>query len=129
MFEKAIRSKLRFVTVHGLASVEDLWDLPLTTKSSSKTSLDDIAISLNADLKNYEDSFVTKKTKKNAHTELGFEVVKHIIKTKLAEQEAADKKIEIREKKQKIMSILSKKKDEALEGQSVEELEKMLEEV
>ena len=31
MFEQAARLKLRFETSRGLLSVEDLWDLPLTS--------------------------------------------------------------------------------------------------
>ena len=32
-FEQAVRLKLRFNSPKGLLSVEDLWDLPLTSNS------------------------------------------------------------------------------------------------
>ena len=59
MFEQASRLKLRFTTARGSLSVEDLWDLPLTS-TTGKPNLDDIAKSLNRELRatSEETSFV-----------------------------------------------------------------------
>ena len=57
------------------------------------------------------------------------EVVKHIINTKLLEQNTNLLEKEKAEKKQKILSLISKKDEESLEGKSKEELVKMLEEL
>ena len=77
IFEKAAREKLRFSTVNGLISVEDLWDLPLEGK---RLNLDSIAIELNKQLQDESNqSFVAKKTAGNEATVLRFEIVKHII--------------------------------------------------
>lgn len=126
MFEKASRLKLRFETSKGLVTVEDLWDLPLSS-STGKANLDDVARSLHNQLKNEEDiSFVNPETKENMPMKLGFEIVKHIISVKLAEKVAREQAEANREKKQKIMAIIEQKQDTALSAMSLEELNKMV---
>lgn len=127
MFEKAARLKIRFQTSKGLLSVEDLFDLPLTS-ATGKTNLDDIARGLHAQVKSDDNiSFVTPAQKASEELVLAFEIVKHVIAVRIAERDAEATAREVREKKQKIMSLIEQKKDEALSAQSLEELMKQLE--
>jgi hypothetical protein len=90
LFEQASRMKLRISTTSGNLSVEDLWDLPLTSRTN-KLNLDDIARSLHQELKSQDDvSFVTEKTSpKQSLLQLQFDIVKHIIDVKISERNAA----------------------------------------
>lgn len=122
MFEKATRLKLRFDTIAGQLSTEDLWDLPLTSKRSS-VNLDDLAIALDKELKETNTtSFVQKTTKSNDTARLKFEIVLHVIKIRQAETEATEQKRANAERKQRILELIAEKQDEALAGKSVEEL-------
>lgn len=126
MFEKASRMKLRFDTAVGAITVEDLWDLPLT--SNRTTSLDDVARSLHQQIKDEtEVSFVTTASTASAKLQLGFDIVKHIIDVRLAEREAETLRAQNREKKQKLLSLIAEKEDEGLKQSSVEELRAMAE--
>jgi hypothetical protein len=126
MFEKASRLKLCFSTDKGFLKVEDLWELPLV--STTKVNLDDIARNLHKQLKSGDDvSFVNKEKKSDEIIQLKFDIVKHIIDVKLVENEAASLARTNREKKQKILELISMKKDEKLMGASLEDLEKMAE--
>lgn len=117
LFEKASRIKLRFKSSVGLVSVEDLWDLNLT-------SLDSIAKDLNKQIKaEAEESFITVKSKSNAALELGFEIVKHVIKVKLEEAEVKKLAAEKKARKAQIMELISQKQNEALSAKSLEELQ------
>ena len=128
LFKKAAKLKLRFPTNRGQVSVEDLFDMPLT--SSSGFSLDDLAKSLNKLLKeSSEESFVVEKSPGDEALELSFEIVKEVIKDKLEEREAAQRYAENKAKKQKILEILEEKEDSALKRKSKADLEKMLEEL
>lgn len=116
MFEKASRLKLRFNSKVGLINVEDLWDLTLP-------SLDSIAKDLNKQIKaEAEESFITVKSKANTTLELGFEIVKHVIKVKLEEADAKKLLAERKARKAQILEIISRKQDEALSNKSIEEL-------
>ena len=127
MFEKATRQQLRFNTKKGLLSVEDLWTLPLKTNLSVQVDLDEVAKTVHQELKSSEEvSFVAPVTASNTTAQLKMDIVKHIIAVKLAEKEAAEKAREVKEKKQKIMSIIAQKQDESLMNSSVEDLQKML---
>lgn len=120
MFKEASRLKLRFSTPIGLLSTEDLWDLPLESKT--KVNLDSIAILLNREIKDTKEESFISKSKVNPVTELKLEIVKAIIEIKL--KEASDKlqaKIKA-EQRNKIDAIISKKEDESLESLSLEEL-------
>lgn len=122
MFEFAVRNKLRF-PFRGMISVEDLWDL-------SVTNLDKIFKELNSQVKqSKEESLLDTKTKEDEVLEIQIEIIKHIVSVKQEEMAAREKEIEKRAQKQKIMSIIAEKKDEALHNSSVEELTKMLEEL
>ena len=124
-FETASRLAIRFNTPKGNLSVEDLWDLPLT--STSGASLNTIAKSLNKQIKETDDpDFVAPSTKADDILQLKFEIVKHIISVRLAENEAASNARAKKEQKQKLLEILDRKKNAQLENQSVEELEAAL---
>lgn len=122
MFIKASREKMRF-PYKGLATVDDLWDLPVT-------ELDKIYKSLNAKAKQaQEESLLEVKTSEDEELTVQIEIIKYIVSVKLEEKKADEMAKERKEQKQKIMSILASKQDEALQGKSIEELEKMLDEL
>lgn len=124
IFEYATREKLRF-PFKGEISVEDLWDLPLT-------NLDKVYKSLNAQAKqNNEASLISSsvKTAEESRLEAKIEIVRYIFAVKDNEAKARRQAVEKAEKKQKIMSIIARKQDEALENMSAEDLQKMLDEL
>lgn len=122
MFEFAVRNKLRF-PFRGVISVEDLWDL-------SVTNLDKIFKELNSQVKqSKEESLLDIKTKEDEVLEIQIEIIKYIVSVKQEEMTAREKAIEKKAQKQKIMSIIAEKKDEALHNSSIDELTKMLEEL
>ncbi len=132
MFEKASRLKLRFQTARGELTVEDLWDLRLTSINS--INLDNIAIELNKKLKETEQvSFVSSTKKTNEVDQLKFDIVKHIIDTRV-EEARQQREIEATRAakaatKERIVEILEQKKTEELSTKSVEELTQMLKEI
>jgi hypothetical protein len=131
MFEQASRLKIRFETSKGLLSVEDLWDLPLTS-DTGRANLDDLARGLHQHLKDAGDnvSFVSPvENKADERLQLGFDVVKHIIGVRVAERDAAKAETDRKARKQRIMSIIAQKEDEKLSSTSLEELRAMLETV
>ena len=122
MFEHATRNKVRF-PFKGLISVEDLWDLSLT-------NLDSIYKTLNKQVKqSEEESLLNTKTTVDKELDVQIAIVKHIVAVKLAEQEAREKTSAKKAQKQKIMAIIASKQDEALQNSSVEDLQKMLDEL
>ena len=129
MFEEASRLKLRFTTAKGSVTTEDLWDMPLLSRAPG-ISLDDLAKNLSKNIReSSEESFVTVHTVANKKLELQFDIVKHVISVKLEERDKAKRAVEVKEQKEKIMSIIAKKKDEDLEGLSIEALQKMVTEL
>lgn len=114
MFEQASRLKLGFETNIGRLVVDDLWDIKLS-------DLDALAVGLNNQLKNDSVSFISA-TKPDPKLQLRFDIVKHVIDVRLKEREEAAKLREKAEEKQKILAILARKQDAALEGSSEEEL-------
>lgn len=122
MFEVATRSKMRF-PFRGSISIEDLWDL-------SVENLDSVFKTLNSQVKqSKEESLLNSRTKEDEVLEMQIAIVKYIVSIKLEEADARLKAKEKRERKQKIMGILSTKQEEELQGKSAEELQKMLAEL
>lgn len=126
IFEKAARLKLRFDTRIGPIAVEDLFDLPLISRTG-KTNLDDIGRGLRKQLKDADDvSMVEPAETADTLTQLRFDIVKYVIDSRVEANKAEAKKREDAEKRQKIMSIIADKKDQDLKGKPLEELESML---
>ena len=122
MFEKALRQKFRFESPKGMLTVEDLWDLPLTS-ATNRPNLDDIARALHAQLKSGADvSFVNPGQMSDPTVQAKFDIVKHIIDVRVAENEAARQASANRERKQQLLGILAQKENDQLLGMSVEEL-------
>jgi len=132
MFEQATRMPLRVSTPAGLLSVEDLWDLPLVHKGlgqKASVCLDSIAVSLHNKLKDEQISFVSKPKKENVADQLAFEIVKHIIAVKMAEEEAAAQAKQRREQKQQLLALIAQKENDQLAGKSLDELRQMVEQL
>jgi len=124
IFEQATKHHIRYSTIIGVLSVEDLWDLPLT---GGKISLDDIAIELDERFSTSQrKSFVEEIVTTDKDAICAFDVVKRIIEVKLAERNKVKKAAETRENKQKIMAIIASKQDDELKDKSIEELSVLL---
>ena len=122
IFEYATRNKVRF-PFKGLISVEDLWDLSLV-------NLDSIYKTLNKQVKqSEEESLLGTNANVNVELEVQIAIIKYIVSVKLAEKEASEKAAAKRFQKQKIMSIIATKENEALQNSSIEDLQKMLDEL
>ena len=129
MFEQASRLNLRFHSCKGLLTVEDLWDIPMT---KGPVNIDYIAKDIYQGLKNDEvESFVVENqnTIGKQMLRLQFEIVKHIIKTRLKEIDVLKNAQVKKLKKQKIMAIIGDKQDESLKSASIEELQKMIDDI
>lgn len=121
IFEVATRKKYRY-PYKGMITTEDLWDLPLT-------ALDGIYKTLNKQAKQSQEESLLNTSATNETLENQIAIIKYIVATKQQEQVDRLKEKERAEQKQKIMEILADKQDETLKGKSVEELQKMLEEM
>ncbi len=130
IFERASRSKLRFASVKGGIgmTIEDLWDLPLQS-STGRVNLDDIARALNRQLKAADGdvSFVDPERKSDERVQLAFDIVRHVINVKLAENAAHREAHDKAAKKQRILEIIAAQDDKALMEKPREELLKELE--
>lgn len=127
MYEKATRLKLRFSSPQGLLSVEDLWDLPLTSNRNTLANLNSIAKDVSKQLKaEGEEDFVNPKSGADEVLQLKLDVVKHVIQIRQAENEAAKAVADRKEKKARLLELIQRKQDQALEGKPLEELQEML---
>lgn len=127
MFEQASRAKLRFPSPQGSLTTEDLWDLPLTSTRTNQANLNNIAKAISRLLKaESEEDFVNPRSGANETLQLSLDVVKHVIAVRQAENEASRVRAERTEKKAKLLELIARKQDQALEGKPLEELQEML---
>lgn len=128
LFEKATRIKLRFPSVVGNLTTEQLWDLPLTTSSEKRPSLKAIAISLQKQLGEQTSGldFFDSNDDKDELVELQFEIVKYIVTTRISENKAKSEEKVKQTEKEKIASIIAEKEAEKLKDMSIEDLKKLM---
>lgn len=122
IFEVATRKNFPFPTSRGIVLVQQLWQMPLTSKDDF--NLDKVAQTINTELEaTTEKSFV--KVTPNAKAKdlkVMLDIIVHIIGVKLEEKAVIAKRIENNAKRDKLMDLLSKKQDAALESKSEEEI-------
>jgi hypothetical protein len=122
VFEVAAKTKMRF-PFNGLITAEDLFDLPVE-------KLDGIFKTLRAEQKKTEEeSLLGKKTHQEETLAIKIEVVKQVVTYKLDEKKKREDAAVRRQKKQQIMELIVNKENEAMAGKSLDELNKMLEDL
>jgi len=122
IFEKGAKEKVRFYH-HGSLMIEDLWDLPID-------SLNLLYRQINNDLKTLNDEGLIKNNSINNETlilQLQLDLIKHIFTDKQEKIKIAKIEKIHRERKNRIMEIITNKQDQSLEEKSVDELMNMLE--
>ena len=118
IYKQALRQNLRF-EFKGLRSTEELWFL-------SPVELDSIFQNLNIARKTKsEESLLSTKSEEANQLDLKIEIVRDIVATLLEEkaerENAAAKSIQ----KQKVLAAIARKKEDALENLSIEELQEL----
>jgi len=123
IFENATRKNFQFASAVGNLNVIQLWDLPLTSTRSA--NLNDVAKAINTQLKaEEEESFVTvSRNTKKVELEAKLEIVKHIIAVKLQENASRVDAAEKAKRREQLLELIAKKKDQELESRSIEEIE------
>lgn len=122
LFEIATRNRYRF-NYKGVMSVEDLWSLRVD-------DLDAIFKMLNRQKKTAdEDSLLATKSAEDQDLANKIDIVRYIVSVKLAEAAERVSAAEKKAQRDKIMEIVAKKKDKALEDMGIEDLMKKLEEL
>lgn len=121
-FKQASILKLRFMTSKGPLSVEQLWEL-------SQTEIANCVKAVKKLLKTNEDdelAFLDSTVTVDVEQQLRFDILKDVYLTKKQEAEDRRNAKDQKEHNQKILQLIASKKDQALEGKSIEELEAML---
>jgi vacuolar-type H+-ATPase subunit B/Vma2 len=107
---------------------EDLWDIPLLSKDGF--NLNSIAKHVNAVAKAAgEENFVpttVQPTAEDKRNTLRLEVIKYVIGIKVEEQDLAKKKAEKAAQRDKLVELLGRKQDAALEQLTPEQIREEL---
>ena len=125
IFEQASKQKLRFLTPRGNLTVEQLWDLPL---DKGEVNLYQLATEFVAEVTNKPEaelSFFKKATTKNEVAELKFNIVKHIVTTKVTELEAKQNEAVIKSEIAELDKLIAAKEAESKASLSLEQLKEM----
>ncbi|MGP1402521.1 MAG: hypothetical protein ACTTKY_00035 [Catonella sp.] len=128
IYKEALLNRVRFSTNVGLLTLEEVMDLPLTSKSG--LSVDSLAVDLVNKLKNENKEIVSlvnedKEDIERYVDELKLEVLKDIIEYKKALIEEKRKTQAENSEKRRIMEALARKKEDKYNDMSIEELEEL----
>ena len=119
IYKRASKDAVRFTTVKGSLTVEQLWSLSLT-------DLDKLAVKLEKVVKaSGEKSFLETKSKEDATDKLRFDIVLDVLTDKVKAKEISAKAAETRVKNARIDELIAKKQNKEFEDLSIEELEKL----
>lgn len=113
-FELATRNKFRYPSIRGDLTTEQLWELPLQSKTGF--DLDSVARGINQQLKAItEESFVNTSTNPaKPELEAKLAVIVHVIGVKQAENEAARKAGARKAERERLTEILHLRNQEEL---------------
>ena len=121
MLEKALINKYRY-NFRGICNTEDLYDLDVE-------DLDSIYKVLNKELKEIKGESLLEKNQTDDILETKIEIIKHIVKIKLAEQKVNEDKALKKKRKQELFSIISEKQNEQYKQMTVEQLTQLVDEL
>lgn len=123
IFAKATRLKLRFPSNRCQLTVEQLWDMKLSSKDNF--DLDTVAKMISRELKDVgEESFVsTKRNPQKNRLQLALDVVKAVISEKMAEERMRSKRSADKLEKARLLEILGDKEREKQMKMTPEELQ------
>lgn len=129
IFERATKQKLRFESVRGELTVEQIWDLKLSSRD--EFNLDNMIKGINKKLREEEEeSFVEPVYNENkTKLQLSFDILKHVIDYKIKAKDRVEKAAVNAAQKAKLTQILLDKQDKGLTELSEEELKKAIEEL
>ena len=134
LFEQAAERKLRFTTSKGLATSEDLFDLPLEIAMGvrkKETSLEAMWIALDSEIKEYgkAESPLKKKPAVNRDLALRFAIVNRVIEIRMAKNAAAKNRVLKKEKAEQLDRLIFDAENEELRKTPLADLKKMREEL
>ncbi len=122
LFMQSTKMGLRF-PFNGNLSTEDLWALSLE-------NLDALYRKLRRQIKDSgEDSLLTTISQSDTETQIKVEVVKAVVAAKLADRDAAKALTARNAQKQKLLEVLARKQDAALEQMTAKQIEAALAEL
>ena len=126
LFLKASREAYRYDSIKGALTTEQLWSLPLTSKTAF--DLDSVAVEVNRQLRSLaEESFVETGTDpRRSELSTKLEILKAIIAIRKEENQArvdAEKRADLR---RKIQEAIENKQQEQLSSSSLEDLQAQL---
>lgn len=127
LFQQATRNKWRWNTPKGALSVEQLWELPLTTQVKGNLDLDGVAQATNKELKESAGpSFVKKTNAAEALLQKKLDLVVEIINIKMAEVERAQEMLAKQHRKAELLAALQSKQAAALLQMSEADIQREL---
>ena len=119
LFERASREAVRFMHTTGLITVEDLWNLPLS-------SLNAIAQKVSKAIKDSgEENFISDTPTVNPTYTLMLDIIKYIIGVRKEEKRLVLNAKADKQHNSKIDELIEAKKDAKMADMSIEELEKL----
>lgn len=127
IYKYAAQHAIRFASNRGMLTVEQLFDLPL--KSDSGFCLDNVAKAISAGLKSLDSESFVEEVKPDSNKndlQVAFEIVKDVIATKKAANEAVRLRQENAARKHRILELINEKKDAKFKELTIDELEKEL---
>lgn len=126
IFQRALINKLRFESVRGEITTEQLFDLPLQSKTGF--DLDSVAKNANQRLKAVtEESFVTATSSPGkSMAELRLDVVKAVIQYRIDENRKRLDAAQRAAQREKLEAVLGRKQDEELDKLSPAEIQARL---
>jgi len=126
IFEKASKLGLRFQVKNGMNLLtEDLWNLPLTS-TTNKPNLNDLAKGLSRKVKLLDEEDFVGTAKVDSGEQLQFEIVKHVIASKMEENKLKSERKSNQEQRKLIIQIMAEKKNDDIKSKTFEELEALL---
>ena len=125
-FMEASRLKLRFATVSGVASTEDLWKLPYNTLVTMEDELKDLVEKSTTKGSRRTNAVKSAEDKKN---ELRLEIIKEVLNELDKENDAAKVRAATKEKLQKLLELRVAKENEALGSLSLAEIDAQIAEL